>query len=51
MGKPTIGYANVDISDFDVRKADIGQQLAQAAKTIGFFFVSGPFPAGWRVGA
>ena len=34
-------FENVDISDFDSRKEEVSRQLAHAAKTIGFFYISG----------
>ena len=31
----------IDISDFDKRKVEVGQELLSAAEGIGFFYVSG----------
>lgn len=41
MGKPTLEFEQVDISNFDARKEQVSAQLANAAKSIGFFYITG----------
>lgn len=41
MSPSPVKFAVVDISDWDNRKEEISAQLAEAARTIGFFYVTG----------
>ena len=38
---PTERVVTVDLSDFEERKHEIARQLTDAAKDIGFFYISG----------
>ena len=38
---PAVEFEKVDLSDFENRKAEVSEQLARAAKSIGFFYVTG----------
>jgi hypothetical protein len=33
----------VDISDFEIRKKEVAEQLVAAARDVGFFYISGDF--------
>ena len=41
MAGATLNFQQVDISRFDERKEEVSQELANAAKNIGFFYVTG----------
>ena len=38
---PAIEFEQVDLSDFENRKEEVSAQLARAAKSIGFFYITG----------
>lgn len=41
MGEAAVEFEQVDISHFDSRKEEVSAALARAAKSIGFFYVTG----------
>ena len=41
MAPQALEFEVVDISQFETRKQEVSEQLARAAKTIGFFYISG----------
>lgn len=41
MGEAAVQFEQVDISNFDSRKEEVSAALARAAKSIGFFYVTG----------